>query len=112
MPVALTSVVMKTPERLVLQFLKSTIDPLLDQFQFAYRKNIFVDDTVAPGLFYVLQHIDSPNTYPKILFVDFSSACNSIIPTKPFDKIQSLGIPQSMCIWILDFLLNRPQVVK
>ena len=31
-PVALTSVVMKTLERLVLQFLKSIIDPLLDQF--------------------------------------------------------------------------------
>ena len=23
-----------------------------------------------------------------------------------------LGVPQSMCLWILDFLLNKPQVVK
>ena len=35
-PVALTSVVMKTLERLVLQFLKSITDPLLGRFQFMY----------------------------------------------------------------------------
>ena len=81
---------------------------MLDQFQFAYRNNRSVD-AVALGLFYVLQHLDSPNTYARILFVDFSSAFNT---SKLFDKIQSFGVPQSMCLWILDFLLTRPQVVK
>ena len=85
---------------------------MLDQFQFAYRNNRSVDDAVVIGLFHVLKHLDSPNTYARILFVDFSSAFNTIIPSKLFDKIQSLGVPQSMCLWILDFLLNRPQVVK
>ena len=92
-PVALTSVVMKTLERLVLQFLKSIIDPLLDQFQFAYRNNRSVDDAIALGLFYVLQRLDRPNTYARILIADFSSAFNTIIPSKLFDKIQSLGVP-------------------
>ena len=105
-PIVLTFVVMKTLERLVLQFLKSIIDPLLDQFQFAYRNNRSVDDAVAIGLFYVLKHLDSPNTYARSLFIDFSSAFNTIIPSKLFDKIQSLGLR------IFDFLLNRPQVVK
>ena len=108
----MTSVVMQTLERLVLQFLKSIIDPLLDQFQFAYRNNRPVDDAVALGLFYVLQHIDSPNAYARIPFVDFRSAFNTIIPSTLFDKIQSLSVPQSICLWILHFLLNRPQVVK
>ncbi|KAK2184851.1 hypothetical protein NP493_250g02025 [Ridgeia piscesae] len=103
---------MKTLERLVLQFLKSIIDPLLDQFQFEYRNNRSADNAVALGLFYILQHLDSPNTYARILFVDFSSAFNTIIPSTLFDKIQGFGVPQSMCLWILDFLLNRPQVVK
>ena len=56
-PVALTSVVMKTVERLVLQFLKSIIDPMVDRFQFAYRGNRPVDDAVLLGLFYVLKHL-------------------------------------------------------
>ena len=93
---------------------KSTIIPdhLLDQFQFAYRNNKSVDDAVALGLFYVLQHLDSPNTYARILFVNFSSAFNTIIPSKLFDKVQCFGVPQSMCLWMLDFLLSRPQIVK
>ena len=46
-PVALTSVVMTTLERLVLQFLKSIINPMLDRFQFAYRGNRYFDDVVS-----------------------------------------------------------------
>ena len=99
-----SSVGMKTRERLVLQFLKAIINPLLDQFQFAYRNNRYVDDATALGLLYVLKHLDSPDTYARIFFVDFSSAFNTIILSRRFDKIQSLGIPQSVCLWILDFL--------
>ena len=66
-PIALTSAVMKTLEGLVLQFLKSIIGPLLDRFQFAYHENKSVDDAVSLGLFYVLQHLESPNTYARIL---------------------------------------------
>ncbi|KAK2183223.1 hypothetical protein NP493_319g00013 [Ridgeia piscesae] len=49
-PIALTSVVMKTVERLFLQFLKSIIDPMLNRFQFAYCENISVN-AVSLGLF-------------------------------------------------------------
>ncbi|KAL0181926.1 hypothetical protein M9458_021301, partial [Cirrhinus mrigala] len=38
-PVALTSVVMKSFERLVLTYLKDITGPLLDPLQFAYRAN-------------------------------------------------------------------------
>ena len=106
----MTSVVRKTLKRLVLQFLKSIIDPLLDRFKFAYHENRSVDEAVFPGLFYVLQHLDSPDTYARILVVDYSSAINIIIPSKLFEKIQNVDAPQSMCLWIL--LLNRSQVVE
>ncbi len=42
--VALTSVVMKSFERLVLAYMKASTGPLLDPLQFAYRANISVDD--------------------------------------------------------------------
>ncbi|KAK3508179.1 hypothetical protein QTP70_015962 [Hemibagrus guttatus] len=48
-PVALTSVVMKSFERLVLSYLKDITDPLLDPLQFAYRANRSVDDAVKHG---------------------------------------------------------------
>ncbi len=79
-PVALTSVAMKSFERLVLAHLKDITGPLLDPLQFAYRANRSVDDAVNMGLHYILQHLDKPGTYARILFVDFSSAFNTIIP--------------------------------
>ncbi len=35
------------------------------------------------GMHYVLQYLDRPGTYVRILFVDFSSAFNTIIPNQP-----------------------------
>ncbi len=49
-PVALTSVVMKSFERLVLAHLKDITGPLLDPLQFAYRANRSVDDAVNMGI--------------------------------------------------------------
>ncbi len=46
----------------------------------AYRANMSVDDAVNMGLHFILQHLDRPETYVKILFVDFSSVFNTIIP--------------------------------
>ncbi len=53
-----------------------TLTPL----QFAHRANRSVDDAVNMGLHFILQHLDRPGTYVRILFVDFSSAFNTIIP--------------------------------
>jgi len=47
-----------------------------------------------------------------VLFIDFSSAFNTIIPQKLYNKLIDLNFPLHTCNWILDFLLNRPQVVK
>ncbi len=66
-PVALTSVAMKSFERLVLAYLKASTGPLLDPLQFAYRANRSVDDAVNMGLHCILQHLDRPGTYVRIL---------------------------------------------
>ncbi len=62
-PVALTSVVMKSFEKLVLAHLKDFTRPLLDPLQFVYRANRSVDDAVNMVLHYVLQHLDRPGTF-------------------------------------------------
>ncbi|KAK3548381.1 hypothetical protein QTP70_012138 [Hemibagrus guttatus] len=111
-PVALTSVVMKSFERLVLSYLKDITDPLLDPLQFAYRANRSVDDAVNMALHFILQHLDSPGSYARILFVDFSSAFNTIIPALLRDKLFQLNVPDSMCSWITDFLTDRQQFVR
>ncbi|KAL6098730.1 uncharacterized protein ACO6RY_17807 [Pungitius sinensis] len=84
---------MKSFERLVLSHLRTLTNPLLDPLQFAYRANMSVDDAVNMALHFILQHLDSPGTYGRILFVHFSSAFNTIIPSLLQDKLSQLHVP-------------------
>ncbi|KAL0152772.1 hypothetical protein M9458_052495 [Cirrhinus mrigala] len=111
-PVALTSVVMKSFEKLVLAYLKDITGPLLDPLQFAYQANRSVDDAVNMGLHFILQLLDKSGTYVRILFVDFSSAFNTIIPNLLLQKLTQLSVPTSICQWITSFLTDRQQLVK
>ena len=112
-PVALTSQVMKSLERIVLDYLKSAISKSLDPLQFAYRANQSIDDAVSLALHYVFKHLDSrSSTYARLLFIDFSSAFNTISPSKLYNKLIELGINSSVCSWIYDFLTDRSQVVR
>ncbi len=111
-PVALTSVVMKSFEKLVLAHLKDITGPLLNPLQFAYRANRSVDDEVNMGLHYVLQHLDRPGTYVRILFVDFISNFNTSMPNLLLPKLTQLSVPTSVCQWITSFLTDRQQLVR
>ena len=110
---ALTSIVMKVFERLVLNYLKPCTNDLRDPLQFAYRSNRSVQDAVALSLHHTLGHLEHPCSYARLLFfLDFSSAFNMIIPQKLFDKLLQRNVHPSLCHWIRDFLLDRRQVVK
>ncbi len=101
-PVALTSVVMKSLERLVLAYLKDITRPLLDPLQFAYRANKSVlIDAVNMGLHYILQHLDKPGNYARILFVDFSSAFNTIMPDLLSDKLGTYSVSLFLSVVLL-----------
>jgi hypothetical protein len=47
-----------------------------------------------------------------MLFIDYSSAFNTIVPSQAHHKQGTLGLNTSLCNWILDFLMYRPQVVR
>ncbi len=73
----------------------------------------FSEDDVRRELHSSLTHIDSKNgNYVRLLFIDYSSAFNTIVPTKLAVKLSDLGLNTSLCDWIQDFLTARPQVVK
>ncbi len=112
-PVALTSTVMKVFERLLKNHICSSIPATLNPLQFAYRPNRSTDDAISQVLHSSLTHIDSKNgNYVRLLFIDYSSAFNTIVPTKLAVKLSDLGLNTSLCDWIQDFLTGRPQVVK
>ncbi len=111
-PVALTPVIMKCLERLVLQHIKAALPPTLDPHQYAYRANRSTDDAISTALHTVLQHLELQGNYARLLFVDYSSAFNTILTSRLFSKMSTLGIQLNICLWIKDFLTNRPQTVR
>ncbi|KAK1793671.1 hypothetical protein P4O66_012036 [Electrophorus voltai] len=111
-PVALRSVV-KCFEKLARDFITSSPPASMDPLQFAYRHNRSTDDAIAHLLHTTLTHLDKGRgNYVKMLFVDYSSAFNTIIPSLLTTKLGDLGLHTSLCDWIFNFLTDRPQSVR
>ncbi|KAK1796807.1 hypothetical protein P4O66_000875 [Electrophorus voltai] len=111
-PIALTSIIMKCFQRLVMRHIKTQLPPSLDPLQFAYRSNRSTDDAISTILHLALTHLDKKGTYVRMPFIDFSSAFNTIVPQHLIGKLSLLGLNTSLCNWILDFLTGRPQSVR
>ena len=80
--IALMSVAMKCFERLIVSHINTIIPETLDPLQFAYRPNRSTDDAISIALHTALAHLDRRNTYVRMLFIDNSSAFNTILDLK------------------------------
>jgi hypothetical protein len=96
-------------ERLVMAHINTIIPETLDTLQFAYRLNRSTDDAISIALHTGLSHMDKRNTYVRVLFIDYSTAINTIVSSKLITKLWTLGLNTSLCNWILDFLTGRPR---
>ena len=110
-PIALTSVLAKGMKRIVCDKLTSCVQDLLDPLQFAYRASRGVEDATLSLLHNVTHHLDSANTSVRILFMDMSSAFNTIQHHILLQKLVDLKINTNLILWIREFLKDRPQRV-
>ncbi len=92
--------------------IKTSLANSLDPLQFAYRPNRSTDDAISSTLHLALTHLENKDSYVRILFIEFSSAFNKIISQQLINKVSLLGLNNSLCNWILDFLTGRPQSVR
>lgn len=116
-PVALTSVIMKCLEKIVKNRLLRQVNDFQDNYQFAYRESRCVEDATLSLTDYVLNYLDKPNVtgikrYVKMLFVDFSSAFNTIQPHLMMRKLNDMNVNPRLILWINSFLTHRPQYVR
>lgn len=109
-PVALTPVITKCFEKLVRRHILSCLPQGFDPLQFAYRANRSTEDAIALALHTTISHLEQQGRYARLLFVDFSSAFNTILPDRLTAKL--LDIPPTTCCWIRNFLSNRVQRVR
>ena len=91
-PVALTSVAMKCLEKIILKYITACLSPAQDPMQFAYRPKRSVEDAILIFTDNIYRHIDYPKNYCRILFVDFSSAFNTIQPHMIISKLHNLKV--------------------
>lgn len=91
-PIALTSNVMKCLEKLIVRELKSNIKNQFDHHQFAYKNNRRTDDAILTAVHLILQHLENPKAYARLLFVDFSSAFNTRQPHILLNKFTQLSV--------------------
>ena len=116
-PVALTSVAMKCMEKIVKNKLMPDVGRQQDPLQFAYTKNRSTLDPTVLITHDVLKFLDLPNNsknsyFVKILFIDFSSAFNTIQVHIMLDCLINLKVNPNIILWIYHFLSHRQQYVK
>ena len=111
-PITLTSIISKVYERVMLPKLLSHVKPCLDPLQFAYLQNRSTEDAISTVLHEISQHLDRPSSYARCLFIDFSSAFNTIQPHILLGKLSQYNVPATLQLWVLDFLTNRSQRVR
>ncbi|CAM4691197.1 unnamed protein product [Leuciscus chuanchicus] len=95
-PVALTSHMMKTMERLLLRMLRPQVSHSLDRLQFAYQEKVGVDDNITYLLHRVHSHLDKGKSAPARLR----------------DKLVQMGVDAHLVSWITDYLMERTQFVR
>lgn len=111
-PVALTSHVMKTMERLLLDHLRPQVHHAEDPLQFAYRERVGVEDAILYLLHRAHSHLDQGGGAVRVMFFDFSSAFNTIQPLLLRDKLMEMEVDMHLVTWITDYLTGRPQHVR
>ena len=107
-PIALTRIVAKCFERLVMVSIKKPLNITINSHQYAYRPKRSAADAIAAVIHSSNTHLEKKNSYERLLFLDFTSAFNTIKPKTLVNKLSTLRLSPSLCNWVLDFLTNRP----
>ncbi|KAI3352236.1 hypothetical protein L3Q82_005214 [Scortum barcoo] len=83
----------------------------------AYRKKRSTEDAISSVVLWSTQpspsHLENKDSYVRLLFVDFTSAFNTVILQNPGPETHNTWTePLTLCNWVLDFLTDRPQSVR
>eukprot|EP00061_Rhincodon_typus_P008873 g31881.t1 len=89
-PVTPTSVILKRFERLFMAHINPSFATCLNNLQFAYQRGRSTEVTISLALHSSLEYVDNKDTYVRLLLIDYSSAFNTICPSKLISNLQDL----------------------
>ena len=89
--------------------LRPLVSPSLDPLQFAYQQTLGVEDAITFLLHRARAHLDRLGSTVRIMFMNFSSAFNTIRPALLGSKLTAMQVDPPLVSWITDYLTGRPQ---
>ena len=110
-PTALTSVICKSLEKIVCNYLTASVANRMDPLQFAYKAIRGVEDATPTLMELVTHHLDQTGTFIRILMMDFSSAFNTLQTHLLLSRLVDLDVILSIVLRVRLFLRDRPQSV-
>ena len=112
-PISLTSVCVKTLERIVVDCLYDYLEEhhLLSGDQFGFRRSMSVDDQLLLVYNDITSWLDSGHAADVVLF-DFSKAFDKVSHSVLLRKLRLLGVTGSLLDWIGSFLVGRSMSVS
>lgn len=111
-PVTLTAILAKCFERIVLPKIKLHVMPLIDKLQFAYLPSRSTEDAINYMIHEVTQHLEVAGTCVRCMYIDYSSAFNTMQPHLLIKTLDRYMVPARLQLLVLDFLTNRSQYVR
>jgi len=96
-------------EWVVFGLLNSSITDKLDLLQ--YKAQWGVEDACLTLLDMITKNMDHPHSCSRILFMDLSSAFNTVKISTLLNRLTELQVNSILINWIKDFLQDRPQHV-
>ena len=110
-PIALTSLLMKSFERIVQKYMLPQFEHLLTRCNLLIKLTS-VENATLSMLNFILEHLQRRGSYARMLFADISSAFNTIQPHLMIRKHIDLGVGKQFVMLVHSFLTNRSEYVN
>ena len=100
-PIALTQILAKVFESIVLKWVDNIIIPQIDDKQFGGMAGTGTTDALVEMLHKWYEATDEPGTTVRVLFLDYSNAFDLINHETLIDKIVAMNLPAHIVRWYL-----------
>lgn len=98
-------------EHTVLQRLLVATNRVQDPLQDAYFRNRNTEVAILNVRYAVPEHLEKPTVFARMLFLNFSSAFNTLQPHLLMRKLINMDVDPVIIRWLCSFLAHKPQSV-
>ena len=111
-PIALTPILAKVFESIVLKWVDNIIIPQIDDMQFSGMTGTGTIDALVEMLHEWYNATDKPGTTVRVLVLEYTKAFDLINHEIVINKLVAMNLPAHKVRWMAAFLLDPIQIVK